>query len=134
MNRHEEYGPNPLLEIGRVLDVAGPQIVVELDQGIVELSRVYEGRIYRIGQFGSLVKVHFGSRCIYAMVRRLRMKADYDAERGIEADQASDARVVEADLVGERVWSNRARRTEEPENGFVRGVANFPLPQQSVYL
>lgn len=134
MQHFQEYGPNPLLEIGKVIDVAGPQIVVELDQHIVELSRVYEGRIYRIGQFGSLLKVHFGSRCIYAMVRRLRMKADYDAEHGVEAVQPSDARVVEADLVGERVWSMRRARVGEDETGFVRGVANFPLPQQSVYL
>ena len=35
---------------------------------------VYAGEIYPIGQFGSIVRIHFGRKLIYALVGRLRMK------------------------------------------------------------
>ena len=40
------------LAIGTVIEVDGTHIVAELDSAITELSRVYGGIIYPIGQFG----------------------------------------------------------------------------------
>jgi uncharacterized protein len=124
--------PIPNLAVGKIIEVDGPRIVAELDPGLTELSRVYAGETYPIGQFGSIVRIHFGRRLIYALVGRLRMKAEYEAERGLALRAAPDERIVEADLFGEGEWSY-----DEPGNSelkFERGVANYPLPQQTVYL
>lgn len=123
------------LSIGKIIEVDGSHIVAELEPKLSELSRVYAGEAYPIGQFGSIVKIHFGRRLIYAFVGRLRMKAEYEAERGIAAQTSGDERVVEADLFGEGEWVLDS--TAKPPKWllkFERGVATYPLPQQTVYL
>ena len=121
------------LAIGRIVEVDGSHIVAELDADLTELSRIYAGEVYPIGQYGSIVRVHFGRRIIYAFVGRLRMKAEYEAERGIQSSTATDERIIEADLFGEGEWLNSIEGNE-PTLKFERGVATFPLPQQTLYL
>lgn len=119
------------LSIGKIIEVDGSRIIAELDPAISDLSRVFAGENYPIGQFGSIIKVHFGRRSIYGLVSRLRMKADYQIERGLPV-ASSDERIIEADLFGEGEW----RRQGESEFAleFERGVATYPLPQQNIYL
>lgn len=123
------------LAIGKIIEVDGAHIVAELDPKLSELSRVYAGETYPIGQFGSIVKIHFGRRLIFAFVGRLRMKAEYEAERGITSQASGDERIVEADLFGEGEWVLDSTATPPKWMlKFERGVATFPLPQQTVYL
>lgn len=119
------------LSIGKIIEVDGSRIIAELDPMISDLSRVFAGENYPIGQFGSIIKVHFGRRSIYGLVSRLRMKADYQLEKGLLV-ASSDERIIEADLFGEGEW----RRKDENEFAleFERGVATYPLPQQTIYL
>jgi DNA helicase HerA-like ATPase len=120
------------LAIGKIIEVDGSHIIAELDPGLIELSRIYAGEAYPIGQFGSIVRIHFGRRLLYALVGRLRMKAEYEAERGIAPNASADERIVEADLFGEGEWTRDAADNARLE--FERGVATYPLPQQTVYL
>ena len=120
------------LAIGKIIEVDGSHIIAELDPGLAELSRVYAGETYPIGQFGSIVRIHFGRRLIYALVGRLRMKAEYEAERGVTPRAAADERVVEADLFGEGEWTRDEAGKSKLQ--FERGIATYPLPQQTVYL
>lgn len=134
----ETHNPNDPLEnlaIGTIIEVDGSHIVAELKPGITELSRVFGGDTYPIGQFGSIVKIHFGRRIIFAFVGRLRMKAEYELERGIAPKAAIDERVIEADLFGEGEWLRDMTVTPVGwKLKFDRGVATYPLPQQTVYL
>ena len=125
--------PIPNLEIGAIIEVDGTHIVAELDPKVTELTRVYGGIIYPIGQFGSIIKIHFGARLIFAYVGRLRMKAEYEREKGLTSGSSSTARVIEADLFGEGEWTHNADKNIW-ELLFERGVTTFPLPQQKVYL
>ena len=120
------------LAIGKIIEVDGAHVTAELDPGLTELSRIYAGDTYPIGQFGSIVRIHYGRRLIYALVGRLRMKAEYDAEHGIAPKLSGDERVVEADLFGEGEWSIDSSGIAALK--FERGVATYPLPQQTVYL
>jgi len=123
------------LAMGTVIEVDGTHIVAELDPRIAELTRVYAGQAYPIGQFGSIIKIHFGRRLIYAYVSRLRMKAEYERERGMVGSGSPTGRIVEADLFGEGEWKFSARGlAQEWRLDFERGVSTFPLPQQLVYL
>lgn len=134
----ESHNPNSPVEnlaIGTIIEVDGSHIVAELKPGITELSRIFGGDTYPIGQFGSIVKIHFGRRIIFAFVGRLRMKAEYELERGIAPQAASDERVIEADLFGEGEWLiDSSVAPVRWELKFDRGVATYPLPQQTVYL
>lgn len=119
------------LSIGKIIEVDGSRIIAELDPAISDLSRVFAGENYPIGQFGSIIKVHFGRRAIYGLVSRLRMKADYQLEKGLPV-ASSDERIIEADLFGEGEW--RRKGDDEFALEFERGVATYPLPQQTIYL
>ena len=55
------------LAIGKVIEVDGLHVVAELDADLTELSRVYAGEVYAIGQFGSIIRIHFGRRIIYGL-------------------------------------------------------------------
>lgn len=137
MNKTHQQPGDPIenLAIGIIIEVDGTHIVAELDAQISELSRVYGGEIYPIGQFGSIIRIHYGRTLIYGYVSRLRMKAEYEREKGLVPESSSTARVVEADLFGEGEWINEG---DDPLDGwrlrFERGVSTFPLPQQKVYL
>ena len=134
-NRQQPGEPVENLSIGVIIEVDGTHIVAELDAQIAELSRVYGGVIYPIGQFGSIIRVHYGRTIIYGYVSRLRMKSEYQQEKGIVVDISPTARVIEADLFGEGEW---VREGDVPDIGwrlkFERGVSTFPLPQQKIYL
>jgi len=119
------------LEIGAVIEVDGTHIIAELDPKITELSRVYGGIIYPIGQFGSIIKIHYGASLIFGYVGRLRMKSEYEREKGLTPESSGSARIIEADLFGEGEW---VFDKEEWRLDFERGVTTFPLPQQKVYL
>ena len=119
------------LEIGAVIEVDGTHIIAELDPKITELTRVYGGIIYPIGQFGSIIKIHYGARLIFGYVGRLRMKSEYEREKGLTPESSGSARIIEADLFGEGEW---VFDKEEWRLDFERGVTTFPLPQQKVYL
>jgi len=124
------------LSIGKIIEVDGTRIVAELQPNIVELSRVHGAELYAIGQFGSIVKVHCGRQLLFGYVGRLRMKSDYEIEKGfIVASKEPQSRVLEIDLFGEGEWS--LDTTQLPARwtlSFERGISTFPLPQQNVYL
>jgi uncharacterized protein DUF87 len=123
------------LAIGKLIEVDGSHIIAELDPAITELSRIYGGETYPIGQFGSIIRVHFGRRIIYAFVSLLRMKAEYESERGVVAVTNSDERIVEADLFGEGEWVRDSAAPTAPwQLKFERGVSTYPLPQQTIYM
>lgn len=123
--------PIPNLEIGAVIEVDGTHIIAELDPKITELTRVYGGVIYPIGQFGSIIKIHYGARLIFGYVGRLRMKSEYEREKGLTTESSGSGRIIEADLFGEGEW---IFDNDKWRLNFERGVTTFPLPQQKVYL
>ncbi len=121
------------LEMGAVIEVDGTHIIAELDPKITELTRVYGGIIYPIGQFGSIIKIHYGARLIFGYVGRLRMKSEYEREKGLTPESNGSARIIEADLFGEGEWIFDTDKNEW-KLAFERGVTTFPLPQQKIYL
>lgn len=126
---------SPFLEaselfIGKVVEVSGTSIRVELDRELSELSRVVDGRVCPIGQLASIVKIHYGRRLLFAYVRMLRMRSEIAAELGqAPIAPGDDSRVLEADLFAEGAW-NPTNKTL----AFSRGVESYPLPLQGVYL
>ncbi len=134
MNSNKRFAnePDENLAIGKIIEVDGSRIVAALNSGIQELSRIYAGESYQIGQFGSMVKIHFGRRTIYALVALLRMRAEYEQEHGLVPTTSTDERVVEADLFGEGEWIRNPDGSDKLV--FERGISTYPLPQQNVYL
>ena len=118
------------LKIGRVVEVSGNSIRIELDENINELTRSIDGQIYPVGQMGSVIKIHFGRKVLFAFVRLLRMRSEIVDDEGNKPLNANDdARVLEADLFAQGIWSKSIGRLD-----FTRGVETYPLPLQYAYL
>lgn len=117
------------LKIGHIVEVSGTTIRVELSVEVSELTRTHEGRVYPIGQIGSIVKVHFGRRLVFGFVTLLRMRSEelIEAVKPIPAD--ADQRVMEVELFAEGLWSSA-----DTKLNFTRGVTTYPLPRQGVFL
>lgn len=117
------------LKIGHIVEVSGTTIRVELSGDVTELARTYEGRVYPIGQIGSIVKVHFGRRLVFGFVTLLRMRSEELLEISKPIPPDADQRLMEVELFAEGVWNAADQRLR-----FVRGVTTYPLPRQSVHL
>lgn len=117
------------LKIGHIVEVSGTTIRVELSGDVTELTRTYEGRVYPIGQIGSIVKVHFGRRLVFGFVTLLRMRSEelFEITKPIPPD--ADQRLMEVELFAEGAWNAADQKLR-----FVRGVTTYPLPRQSVHL
>lgn len=117
------------LAIGKIIEVDGTRFIAELRPSLSALTRAHDGEVYPIGQFGSIVKVHFDNTLIYGVVRRIRLKAEFQAERGLVPAASADERIIEADLLGEGCYESASG-----DFRFERGISIYPLPQQPVYL
>jgi len=117
------------LKIGHIVEVSGTTIKVELSGDVTELTRTYNGRVYPIGQIGSIVKVHFGRRLVFGFVTLLRMHSEELVEVVNPIPPDADQRVMEVELFAEGVWN-----ADKEELVFARGVTTYPLPRQGVFL
>lgn len=123
------FTPEEELKIGQVVEVSGTNIKVEISDKISELSRTFNGRVYPIGQIGSMVKIHYGRKIIFGLVTMLRMRSEDLIEAGMPITADSDQRVMEVQLLAEGSWNNTKSTL-----AFKRGIKTYPLPQQGVFL
>lgn len=120
----------PSLRVGKIIEVNGNSIRIELDVKITELTRTVYGQVYSIGQIGSIIKIHFGRKILFAFVRMLRMQSDILAEEGKTIiSPGDDKRILEADLFGQGVWNAKTAQL-----AFIRGLETYPLPLQDAFL
>jgi DNA helicase HerA-like ATPase len=118
------------LRIGKIIEVSGNGLRIELDNSVSELTRSVDGSIYSVGQIASIIKIHFGRKILFAYVRMLRMQSDIMAEEGkTKIIPGDDTRILEADLFGQGTWN-----VKNKELAFVRGVETYPLPLQDVFI
>ena len=120
---------NPDLKIGHIVEISGTTIKVELSGDVTELTRTHEGRVYPIGQIGSIIKVHFGRRVVFGFVTLLRMRSEELIEAAIPIPPDADQRLMEVELFAEGIWNP----AEECLN-LTRGIATYPLPRQTAHL
>ena len=123
------FTPSEELKIGQVVEVSGTNIKVEISNKISELTRTFNGRVYPIGQIGSMVKIHYGRKIIFGLVTMLRMRSEELIEAGMPVTADSDQRVMEVQLLAEGSWNNTKSTL-----AFKRGIKTYPLPQQGVFL
>lgn len=130
MTKTRPYEPVDNLSIGQIYEVDGNQIRIELDAKLNELSVVYAGEVYSVGQFGSIIQIPIGRHVVFAMVTRLTMKNEIAEENGT-VQPKEDSRIIIADLFGEGVWESDSG---EWKLKFERGVSKYPLPLQIAYI
>jgi hypothetical protein len=117
------------LKVGHIVEVSGTSIRVELSGDVTELTRTFQGRVYPIGQIGSIVKVHFGRRLLFGFVTLLRMRSEEQGELAKPIPADADQRLMEVELFAEGLWI-----AIDGQLKFNRGITTYPLPRQTVHL
>lgn len=123
-----EFQPIEELRIGKIIEVNGTALKIEIDSGIVDLLKIYNGKVYPIGQMSSVLKILFGRKILFAYVNLLKMKNEFEEEAG-RIKFSDNARIIECNLFGEGQWIQRENILK-----FSSGIETYPLPQQIAYL
>lgn len=124
----DHFSLEPNLKIGTVFEVNGTALKIALQPARDELTRLYRGRVYVVGEIGSLIRLRFGRRILFAMIRSLRLQTEEEAAAVATALDA-ESRVLEADLIGEGYWDHEQEKFE-----FQRGLTTSALPLHDAYL
>lgn len=116
------------LKVGKIIEVNGSSIIIELESELTGLIKSYKGKVYSIGQITSIIKILFGRKILFANVKSLRLRSEIEM-----LDQkitiGDDQRILEADLIGEGIWLEENKQLD-----FNRGIEQYPLPLQSAYI
>ncbi|OEE09799.1 hypothetical protein OC5_05690 [Vibrio cyclitrophicus ZF264] len=123
------YLPKNELRVGRIIEVSGTRVKVELPNNFTYLSKTYGGIVYSVGNVGSIVKIHNGRKVIFGVVMMLRMTSTVVDQKIKSRLNGDETRIMEIQLIAEGNWSSK-----KTSLSFYRGVKTSPLPQQDVYL
>lgn len=111
--------------LGLVRRVIGSRVLVELSQDIPSANPIIEGRLYRLGQVGSFVRLPLGFLNVYGIVSMVGASEVMTSQQG-PADYTLPVgqRWMEVELVGEAY----GRGT------FQRGMSMFPTLDDEVHV
>ncbi len=122
---------DPILQIGRVVEVSGSKVIGELEGTVEDLYRTYRSRRYTVGQVGSIVKIEAGDKLVFGVITALRMTETLlDGKSNAHPESSSNAKWLEIELFGEAVRTGLG----EGEFAFQRGVVTYPLPGQRIFV
>jgi uncharacterized protein len=85
--------------VGKVLRVAGSTVLVEVARELPSASPIVKGRIHRVGQIGTFVKIVIGFHKLYGMVSTVGVSETFPPD--ISTAQLIGRRWMEVQLVGE---------------------------------
>lgn len=107
---------------GHVRRVVGAKVWVEISPEIPSASPIINGRIHKLGQVGSFVRLPLGFLNVFGIVSMVGASAAVADET--QDDQLPGQRWIEVQLVGESYSSG----------GFQRGVSVFPTLDDEVHV
>lgn len=116
---------NEITYLGRVINVDSNNVEVEVSKEIPSCSPIIDGKVYRIGQIGTLVKFPVGSITIFGIVTSVSNFPNDKKNNlltNIEPDYGT--RFLTVQLIGEKVGSY----------DFEKGIGTYPTINDEVHL
>jgi hypothetical protein len=108
--------------LGKIINVDCNSIEVEVSQEIPSSAPIIDGKIHRIGQIGTLVKVLVGNLTSFGMVSSVsNIRSDEKDQAQIPLNGSSFLRI---ELLGEKIGTF----------GFARGIGTYPTINDEVHL
>ena len=108
--------------LGTVAFVSGASISVDLAQSIASGMSVIDGRIYKVGQVGSFVRIPQGYQDLFGIVAEVSAKAP-PLTTNQEQEEEDTGRSMVIQLIGESIG-----------NVFERGISQYPNIGDSVHI
>lgn len=110
--------------LGLVRRVIGAKVFIEISSDIPSANPIIHGRVYRLGQVGSFVKIPMGAVYVYGIVSSVGAVEIKDSGEIADTVPIHGQRWMEVQLVGEL----------HGQNDFRRGVSAFPTIDDEVHI
>ena len=107
--------------LGKVTNVNAMEVDVEICEDIPSAAPIIEGKQYRIGQIGTLVRIPFGSVNLYGIVSSV---SNHQNNEHIDEIIVRYSRHLKVNLIGEKVGRRK----------FQTGIGIFPTINDEVHL
>jgi hypothetical protein len=108
--------------LGKVIRVDSSAVEVEVSDDIPSSAPIINGRLYKIGQIGTFVKMPMGNITIYGLVSSVSNTISKPEDT--QAKQISGSRYLSVQLVGEKVG----------DGVFEKGIGTYPTINDEVHL
>ncbi len=108
--------------LGKVIRVDSGSVEVELSDKIPSAAPIINGRLYKIGQIGTFVKLPIGSITIYGIVSSVSNAPSKVVDDGIASHSGS--RFLSIQLIGESIG----------DDPFEKGIGTYPTINDEVHL
>ncbi|EKD55601.1 MAG: hypothetical protein ACD_59C00110G0006 [uncultured bacterium] len=113
---------NDITFLGKIIRVDSSIVEVEVSDNIPSAAPIINGRLYKIGQIGTFVKIPMGNITIYGIVSSVSNTPSKNDENLIKTIVGS--RFLTVQLVGEKVGDNE----------FEKGIGTYPTINDEVHL
>lgn len=113
---------NDTTYLGSIIRVVGSKLFVELSEDLPSSTPIISGRLYKVGQIGSFVKVPLGSLNIFGIVTMVGANPASQSNDDLEFPYGK--RWLEIQLIGESMGQQE----------FQRGVSIYPTIDDEVHL
>lgn len=113
---------NDVTFLGKVIRVDSSNVEVEVSDFIPSAAPIINGRLYKIGQIGTFIKIPIGNICLYGIVSSVSNSPSKDSENQIR--QIVGSRFLSVQLVGEKIG----------DSSFEKGIGTYPTINDEVHL
>jgi uncharacterized protein len=113
---------NDVTYLGTVINVNSNVVEVEISKDIPSSAPIINGKMYRLGQIGTLVKISIGNLNLYGIVSSVS-----NTPSNIEVDSMEPyvgSRFLQVQLIGEQLGSQN----------FEKGIGTFPTINDEVHI
>lgn len=107
--------------LGKVIRVDSSAVEVEVSSEIPSAAPIINGRLYKIGQIGTFVKMPMGNITLYAIVSAV---SDRPFAADSEGETRSSSKFLSIQLIGEKIG----------DNIFEKGIGTYPTIGDEVHL
>ena len=113
---------NDVSFLGKVIRVDSNEVEVEISGDIPSSSPIVNGKVYKIGQIGTFVKIVAGNVVIFGLVDAVNNAPSKELDSNREVNTGS--RFLRVSLVGEKIGNRK----------FERGIGLYPTINDEVHL
>ena len=113
---------NEITYLGKITRVDSSTVEVEVSNDIPSAAPIINGRLYKIGQIGTFVKIPIGNINIYGIVSSVSNTPNKSEEFTVKYNFGS--RFLTVQLVGEKIG----------EDDFEKGIGTYPTINDEVHL
>lgn len=112
---------NDATYLGQVIRVDSNVVEVELSHDIPSAAPIIKGRLYKIGQIGTFVKMPMGNITIYGIVSAVSDRPSSDL---VEKEGRAGSKFLSVQLIGEKIG----------DEDFEKGIGTYPTIADEVHL